>query len=183
MSYIVQNMEFRKIITPVKDLNPGKLQFSMKVHVLNLWTNPSKFNPNEVYSIDMILTDEAVFYNMTILYLLLLFKITIFLYYLNYMHLQGDVIQATLYKQQFYKFQDQLQEGSSYLIVSPTIGRQPPSFLLRDQVHKLIFIDTTSLQKTPSFTGDTDAFSFVDYPIIQSTDFPDNRSVGKLHLS
>ncbi|KAL4564631.1 hypothetical protein LXL04_028698 [Taraxacum kok-saghyz] len=43
----------------------------------------------------------------------------------------GDVIQSTLSKNLFYKFQGQLREGSAYLIVSPTLGMQNENFLLR----------------------------------------------------
>ena len=77
------------------------------------------------------------------------------------------------------KFQDKLKEGSSYFIVNPTIGRQPANFVLRDQLQKITFLNSTTLINSPTFSGSTFGFSFVDYGTIKSSDFPLSRSVGQ----
>ncbi|KAL4562863.1 hypothetical protein LXL04_026894 [Taraxacum kok-saghyz] len=87
-------------VTKLRDLDPQKLDFIIKVRVLKKWNIPSRYNENEVWLTEMILMDE-----------------------------EGDVIQATLSKNLFYKFQTQLREGSDYLIASPTLGEQNINFL------------------------------------------------------
>ncbi|KAL4554170.1 hypothetical protein LXL04_039707 [Taraxacum kok-saghyz] len=90
---------------------------------------------------------------------------------------EGDVIQATLSKNLFYKFQTQLREGSDYLIASPTLGEQNINFLPRQQKNKITFLKTTILINSPNFTTTSNGFSFVDFPLILADDFPLNQSI------
>ncbi|KAL4581899.1 hypothetical protein LXL04_006433 [Taraxacum kok-saghyz] len=91
---------------------------------------------------------------------------------------QGNVIQAIVIKYQFNKFLNELKEGGSYFIVSPTMGKQHSSFLLRNEKNKLNFIGSIILLKSHNFSGSTYGFSFVDYETILSNNFPHNCSIG-----
>ncbi|KAL4581097.1 hypothetical protein LXL04_017306 [Taraxacum kok-saghyz] len=90
---------------------------------------------------------------------------------------QGNVIQATVIKYQFNKFLNDLKEGGSYLIVSPTMGKQHRSFLLHSEQNKLNFIGSTILLKSKDFSGSTYGFSFVHYETILTNNFPRNCSI------
>ncbi|KAL4582364.1 hypothetical protein LXL04_006911 [Taraxacum kok-saghyz] len=76
-------------ITLFNKLDEADTNFTVKVHILKMWTNPSKFDEKEIFSLDMILVDE-----------------------------QGQVIQATIVKYQFHKFLKNLKEGSTNLLKS-----------------------------------------------------------------
>ncbi|KAL4560186.1 hypothetical protein LXL04_032335 [Taraxacum kok-saghyz] len=135
-------------ITKIIELDPQRLDFTIKVRVLRKWNIRSKYNPNEVWLTEMILMDE-----------------------------EGDVIQSTLFKNLLHKFQGQLLEGFAYLIVSPTLRMKNETFLLREQQNKINFLPTTIVINSPNFTTTGNGFSFADFPLILSDHFPTNQFI------
>ena len=44
----------------IRELDSEKFEFTLKIHVLKLWSNPSKINAKEKFSIDMICIGDEV---------------------------------------------------------------------------------------------------------------------------
>ena len=101
------------------------------------------------------------------------------LIYFFHNHLKGSVIQATIFKKQFLKFKAPIQEGCSYMIISPTIGGMKyPTFTLCGQQQKLTLIRTKNIKKCTNFFGLTFSFSFADYQSIFSDQKPEPKSIS-----
>jgi hypothetical protein len=47
-------------ITQISEIVGGKIDFNLKVRVINMWTTPDRANPTDQGSIQMILVDEKV---------------------------------------------------------------------------------------------------------------------------
>jgi hypothetical protein len=47
-------------MTKVSEISDGKIDFELRVRVINLWTTPYRTNPSEQGAIHMILLDEEV---------------------------------------------------------------------------------------------------------------------------
>nr|KAJ0224601.1 hypothetical protein LSAT_V11C100037190 [Lactuca sativa] len=77
-------------ITPIKDIDSIKEDFTIKVRIIRLWTQMSKFNANDTYSIETILMDE-----------------------------EGRKIHASCLKKSFSKFERYLNEDTSLYIRKP----------------------------------------------------------------
>ncbi|CAH1414395.1 unnamed protein product [Lactuca virosa] len=47
-------------ITPIKEIGSIKDDFTIKVRIIRLWTQNSKFDANDTYSVEMVLIDEEI---------------------------------------------------------------------------------------------------------------------------
>ncbi|XP_076955867.1 uncharacterized protein LOC143630849 [Bidens hawaiensis] len=83
---------------------------TLKVRVLRLWSIKDNKNVNEDFLIEMVLMDE-----------------------------EENRIQATVYKQDIYRFKRFLKESSTLTIVNPSVGLNGSNYRIIDCPHNLVF--------------------------------------------
>ncbi|XP_024995679.1 replication protein A 70 kDa DNA-binding subunit A-like [Cynara cardunculus var. scolymus] len=126
-------------ITFIDDLDIQKNDFTVKVRIVRLWKQPVFKNPDEIYSIEMILMDE-----------------------------HGTKKQANVLQKWVPKFRNLLQEGAIVFIKNPTIARYATKYKLIDNTNKLNFYYKTSVSNCRDFKGSIFGFSFVKFENIKS---------------
>ncbi|XP_052622302.1 uncharacterized protein LOC111911148 [Lactuca sativa] len=101
-------------ITPIKEIDSIKDDFTIKVRIIRLWTQKSKFDANDTYSIEMILMDE-----------------------------EGRKIHASCVKKWFPKFKRYLKEDSSIYVKKPNVAPNTSKFKFAHPESKLNFYHDT----------------------------------------
>ncbi|CAH1445281.1 unnamed protein product [Lactuca virosa] len=136
-------------ITPVKEIDSIKDNFTIKVRIIRLWTQKSKFDANDTYSIEMILMDE-----------------------------EGRKIHASCLKKWFPKFQRYLKEDASLYIRKPNVAPNTSNFNFADPDRKLTLNPDTTLKECENFSGSAHGFAFVDFHTILSNNILESNSIG-----
>ncbi|CAI9263768.1 unnamed protein product [Lactuca saligna] len=124
-------------ITPIKEIDSIKDDFTIKVRIIHLWTQKSKFNAKETYSIEMILMDE-----------------------------EGRKIHASCVKKWFPKFKRYLKEDISIYVKKPNVAPNTLNFKFADPERKLNFYHDTTVKECENFSGSAHGFDFVDFNTI-----------------
>ncbi|XP_024964810.1 replication protein A 70 kDa DNA-binding subunit E-like [Cynara cardunculus var. scolymus] len=135
-------------ITFLEDLDIQKDDFTVKVRIVRLWKQPVFKNPDEIYSIEMILMVE-----------------------------QGTKIQANVLQKWVPKFRNLLQEGVAIFIKNPTIARHATKYKLIDNTNKLSLYYKTSVSNCRDFKGSIFGFSFVKFAKHISKSIPTHTAV------
>ncbi|CAI9287772.1 unnamed protein product [Lactuca saligna] len=141
-------------ITPIKEIDSIKDDFTIKVRIIHLWTQKSKFNAKETYSIEMILMDE-----------------------------EGRKIHASCVKKWFPKFKRYLKEDISIYVKKPNVAPNTLNFKFADPERKLNFYHDTTVKECENFSGSAHGFDFVDFNTIVSNNIMESKSFGRLFSS
>ncbi|XP_076920318.1 uncharacterized protein LOC143581407 [Bidens hawaiensis] len=135
-------------ITYLKDLDLARRDYTVKVRVIRLWKQPLYNNPDQFYSIEMIVVDE-----------------------------QGTTMQANVLRRWFPKFESLLHESDCYFIVRPTIGLNDSKYKYVNNQNKLgIFVDS-DVFPCFDFSGPVYGFCFTDFKDIIEKSVPDNQAL------
>nr|KAJ0212234.1 hypothetical protein LSAT_V11C400182590 [Lactuca sativa] len=124
-------------ITPIKEIDSIKDDFTIKVRIIRLWTQKSKFDANDTYSIEMILMD-----------------------------VEGRKIHASCVKKWFPKFKRYLKEDSSIYVKKPNVAPNTSKFKFAHPETKLNFYHYTIVKDCENFSGSAHGFHFVDFNTI-----------------
>ncbi|XP_076949151.1 uncharacterized protein LOC143621690 [Bidens hawaiensis] len=90
-----------KNLIKLRELDATKTNYTIKVRVVRLWRKPNNKNPNEIWSIEMIIMDEEH----------------------SQLHkFSGTKMQASVFKTYFPKFEEHLRENECYFIFRPTLA-------------------------------------------------------------
>nr|KAJ0202892.1 hypothetical protein LSAT_V11C500292610 [Lactuca sativa] len=137
-------------ITPIKEIDSIKDDFTIKVRIIHLWTQKSKFNANDTYSIEMILMDE-----------------------------EGRKIHASYVKKWFPKFKRYLKQDSSIYVKKPNVAPNTLNFKFVDPERKLNFYHDTTVKECENFSGSVHGFDFVNFNTIVSNNILESNSFGR----
>ncbi|XP_023752987.1 uncharacterized protein LOC111901360 [Lactuca sativa] len=124
-------------ITLIKDIDSIKEDFTIKVLIICLWTQMSKFDANDTYSIETIM-----------------------------MHEEGRKIHASCLKKWFSRFVRYLKEDTSLYIRKLNVAPNTLSFNFGDPDSKLTLNPYTTVKECENFYGSPHGFPFVDFNII-----------------
>ncbi|KAJ9551044.1 hypothetical protein OSB04_015089 [Centaurea solstitialis] len=111
-------------ITLIDNLDIQKNDFTVKVRIIRLWSQPLFKDPEQLYSIEMILMDE-----------------------------EGSKIHSNVLQKWIPKFKNLLHEGAAIFIKNPTIARHVSKYKLIDNTKKLSLYYKTSVTKCLDFSG------------------------------
>ncbi|CAI9277589.1 unnamed protein product [Lactuca saligna] len=134
-------------ITTIKEIDSIKDDFTIKVRIIHLWTQKSKFNAKETYSIEMILMDE-----------------------------EGRKIHTSCVKKWFPKFKRYLKEDSSIYVKKPNVAPNTLNFKFVDPERKLNFYHDTTVKECENFSGSAHDFDFVDFNTVVSNNILESNS-------
>ncbi|KAJ9541776.1 hypothetical protein OSB04_028282 [Centaurea solstitialis] len=137
-----------KNITLIDNLDIQKDDFTVKVRIIRLWSQPLFKDPQQLYSIKMILMDE-----------------------------EGSKIHANVLQKWISKFKKLLHEGAAIFIKNPTIARHVSKYKLIDNTNKLSLYYKTSVTKCLDFNGSLYGFSFAKYQNVISKMVPEHATV------
>ncbi|XP_076945125.1 replication protein A 70 kDa DNA-binding subunit B-like [Bidens hawaiensis] len=107
---------------------------TLKVRVLRLWSIKDNKNVNEDFLIEMILMDE-----------------------------EENRIQATVYKQDIFRFKRFLKESSTLTIVNPSVGLNGSNYRVIDSPNKLVFGPNTHVNPCQEFEGRMFGFKMISF--------------------
>ncbi|XP_076926105.1 replication protein A 70 kDa DNA-binding subunit B-like [Bidens hawaiensis] len=107
---------------------------TLKVRVLRLWSIKDNKNVNEDFLIEMVLMDE-----------------------------QENRIQATVYKQDIFRFKRFLKESSTLTIVNPSVGLNGSNYRVIDYPNKLVFGPNTHVNPCQEFEGRMFGFKMISF--------------------
>ncbi|KAK2386767.1 replication protein A 70 kDa DNA-binding subunit [Trifolium repens] len=127
--------------TKISEISGGKIDFDLRVRVINLWSTPDRNNPAEEGAIHMIFLDERL-----------------------------DRIHATIRKHLISRFKDQIQEGAAYNFERFMVAKNDPTFRVTPHKHKLNFKRGTKVFKVDATEIPMNHFEFVPFQeILAST--------------
>ncbi|XP_076941188.1 replication protein A 70 kDa DNA-binding subunit B-like [Bidens hawaiensis] len=107
---------------------------TLKVRVLRLWSIKNNKNVNEDFLIEMVLMDE-----------------------------EENRIQATVYKQDIFRFKKFLKESSTLTIVNPSVGLNGSNYRVIDSPNKLVFGPNTHVNPCQEFEGRMFGFKMISF--------------------
>ncbi|KAI3720244.1 hypothetical protein L6452_21157 [Arctium lappa] len=139
-----------KNITLINDLDIQKDDFTVKVRIIRLWNLPMFKNPEQIFSIEMILMDE-----------------------------EGTKIHANVLQKWVSKFKILLHERAAIFIKNPTIDEHVSKYKLIDNTNKLSLYYKTSVTNCLDFNGSLFGFSFVKYQNVISKMIPEHAAVDE----
>ncbi|XP_076909945.1 uncharacterized protein LOC143567393 [Bidens hawaiensis] len=121
-----------KNLIKLRDLDATKTNYTIKVRVVRLWRKPNNKNPNEIWSIEMIIMDEEH----------------------SQLHkFSGNKDAASVFKTYFPKFEEHLRENECYFIFRPTLADNDAKIKHVDNGQKISFRWQTDLKKCTTFKG------------------------------
>ncbi|KAL9167002.1 hypothetical protein ABFS82_05G067700 [Erythranthe guttata] len=120
--------------TNLIDLKPCRFDWKVVVRVMRLWKVPSKSNPNEMISIDMVLIDN-----------------------------KGDKIHASIKRNHLKKFELIVNEGNTYIFQNFMVAPSDPRFRSTRHTHKIVFISTTRVTDFLAENIPVVTFNFTDF--------------------
>ncbi|KAL7120563.1 hypothetical protein ACP275_02G129200 [Erythranthe tilingii] len=120
--------------TNLIDLKPCRFDWKVVVRVMRLWKVPSKNNPNEMISIDMVLIDN-----------------------------KGDKIHASIKRNPLKKFELIVNEGNTYIFQNFMAAPSDPKFRSTRHTHKIVFISTTRVTDFLAENIPVVTFNFTDF--------------------
>ncbi|XP_076939138.1 uncharacterized protein LOC143607651 [Bidens hawaiensis] len=110
---------------------------TLKVRVLRLWSIKDNKNVNEDFLIEMVLMDE-----------------------------EENRMQATVYKQDIFRFKRFLKESSTLTIVNPSVGLNGSNYRVIDSPNKLVFGPNTHVNPCQEFEGRMFGFKMISFESI-----------------
>ncbi|XP_076905358.1 replication protein A 70 kDa DNA-binding subunit B-like [Bidens hawaiensis] len=132
-----------KDLIKLRELDATKTNYTIKVRVVRLWRKPNNKNPNEIWSIEMIIMDE-----------------------------EGTKMQASVFKTYFPKFEEHLRENECYFIFRPTLADNDTKIKHVDNGQKISFRWQTDLKKCTTFKGSMHGFEFTNFGSILKDPLP-----------
>ncbi|XP_076918998.1 replication protein A 70 kDa DNA-binding subunit B-like [Bidens hawaiensis] len=114
---------------------------TLKVRVLRLWSIKDNKNVNEDFLIEMVLMDE-----------------------------DENRIQATVYKQDIFRFKRFLKESSTLTIVNPSVGLNGSNYHVIDCSNKLVFGPNTHVNPCQEFGGRMFGFKMISFESLINKD-------------
>ncbi|XP_076935569.1 replication protein A 70 kDa DNA-binding subunit B-like [Bidens hawaiensis] len=132
-----------KNLIKLRELDATKTNYTIKVRVVRLWRKPNNKNPNEIWSIEMIIMDE-----------------------------EGTKMQASVFKTYFPKFEEHLRENECYFIFRPTLADNDAKIKHVDNGQKISFRWQTDLKKCTTFKGSEYGFEFTNFGSILKDPLP-----------
>ncbi|XP_076954483.1 replication protein A 70 kDa DNA-binding subunit A-like [Bidens hawaiensis] len=132
-----------KNLIKLRELDATKTNYAIKVRVVRLWRKPNNKNPNEIWSIEMIIMDE-----------------------------EGTKMQASVFKTYFPKFEEHLRENECYFIFRPTLADNDAKIKHVDNGQKISFLWQTDLKKCTTFKGSKYGFEFTNFGSILKDPLP-----------
>jgi hypothetical protein len=176
--------------TMVNQIHVNRNSVALKLKIIRVWRLPDRRNPNDVYSIEMILCDENVKVNNTFFLYPIIFKFHNFffncdafnfnVYQLSYFfyNQQGDRIQANVFKRLFFKFERFLIENSSLIIRNPGVGVNSSKYKYAPNPNKLCLNMNTQVSEYHGFQGPDFGFSFVPFQRILDREVDEYVTIG-----
>ncbi|KAD7117854.1 hypothetical protein E3N88_05122 [Mikania micrantha] len=135
-------------ITMLNHLDVSVDDYIIKVRIIRKWRQPDRKNPNEDYSIEMILIDE-----------------------------EGNKIQAHVLKKWFFRFEKYLNENDCLLIKRPSLGLNQSKYKFVDNPNKVNFNYQTYVSKCNDFVGQEHGFSFSSFQNVIDNLLPENITI------
>ncbi|KAL2923539.1 Replication protein A 70 kDa DNA-binding subunit B [Bienertia sinuspersici] len=132
----------------VREINPMKEKWSIKIKVIRLWTTPDLYNPENHYSIEMVFVDE-----------------------------KGDKIQATVKRSKLLRFGPILHEGSVYSISRFGVGQPSGDYRPTKHAYKLNFLSATIVEQLNELDMPISGYNFVCFRDILSNKLDDKYLV------
>ncbi|CAJ2672071.1 unnamed protein product [Trifolium pratense] len=128
-------------MTKVSEITGGKIDFQLRVRVINLWSTPDRSNPKEEGALHMIFLDKDC-----------------------------GKIYATVRKDLLSQFKDDIEEGAAYVVERFMVGKNDSSFKSTPHKHKLNFMRGTKLIKVKAVEIPPNHFNFMPFDeILAST--------------
>ncbi|KAL2893427.1 Replication protein A 70 kDa DNA-binding subunit B, partial [Bienertia sinuspersici] len=101
----------------VSDINPSKESWRIVVSVTHLWHVPSYNNPSELQNIELVLMDE-----------------------------KGDKIHASIKRSMIMTYQDLLNEGESYTLMTFGVGLNSGDYRPISHAYKINFLNIIKVE-------------------------------------
>ncbi|KAL2898598.1 Replication factor A protein 1, partial [Bienertia sinuspersici] len=136
------------VLQYVREINPIKETWSIKIKVIHLWTTPDFYNPENHYSIEMVFVDE-----------------------------KGDKIQATVKRSLLLRFGPILHEGSVYSISRFGVGQPSGDYRPAKHAYKINFLSTTTVEQLNELDIPISGYNFLCFRDIPSSKLDDNYLV------
>ncbi|CAJ2643107.1 unnamed protein product [Trifolium pratense] len=128
-------------MTKISEITSGKIDFQLRVRVINLWSTPDRANPAEDGALHMIFLDKDC-----------------------------EKIYATVRKDLLSQFKDDIEEGAAYVMERLMVGKNDSSFKSTPHKHKLNFMRGTKLIKVKATEIPPNHFNFMSFhEILTST--------------
>ncbi|XLT76320.1 hypothetical protein HN873_032594 [Arachis hypogaea] len=126
-------------VDAVADINPTKLAWNLKVGIVRLYEFPSKWNPREIYSMELVLQDE-----------------------------RGDRIHCSISKSNMAVFRTLIREHELYAMKNFIVQVVGQSVRTTSHKYKLSFYTKTSISLLPSGSFLFNPFQFISYEKIEA---------------
>ncbi|PNY15141.1 replication protein A 70 kDa DNA-binding subunit [Trifolium pratense] len=120
--------------TRISEITGGKIDFQMKVRVINLWSTPDRSNPNEQGALHMIFLDKDC-----------------------------GKIYATVRKDLLSQFKDDIEDGAAYVVERFMVGKNDTSYKSTSHKHKLNFMRGTKMIKVKASDIPANHFDFMPF--------------------
>ncbi|PNY14280.1 replication factor A protein [Trifolium pratense] len=128
-------------MTKISKITSGKIDFQLRVRVINLWSTPDRTNPSEDGALHMIFLDKDC-----------------------------EKIYATIRKDLLSQFKDDIEEGAAYVMERFMVAKNDSSFKSTPHKHKLNFMRGTKLIKVKATEIPSNHFNFMPFhEILTST--------------
>ncbi|XP_045821940.1 uncharacterized protein LOC123914810 [Trifolium pratense] len=128
-------------MTKISEITSGKIDFQLRVRVINLWSTPDRANPTEDGALHMIFLDKDC-----------------------------GKIYATVRKDLLAQFKDDIEEGAAYVMERFMVAKNDSSFKSTPHKHKLNFMRGTKLIKVKATEIPSNHFNFMPFhEILTST--------------
>ncbi|GAU39681.1 hypothetical protein TSUD_320930 [Trifolium subterraneum] len=121
-------------MTKISEITGGKIDFQLRVRVINLWATPDRNNPAEDGAINMIFLDKDC-----------------------------GKIHAVVRKDLISQFKDDIEEGAAYVIERFMVAKNDSSFKTTPHKHKLNFMRGTKAFKVTANEIPTNHFNFMPF--------------------
>ncbi|GAU42995.1 hypothetical protein TSUD_188690 [Trifolium subterraneum] len=128
-------------VTKISEISGGKIDFQLRVRVINLWTTPDRTNPQDEGVVHMIFMDK-----------------------------ECGRIHATIRKDLISKFRDSVEDGSAYVLERFMVAKNDATFRSTPHKHKLNFMRGTKVFKVKALEIPPNHFEFMSFhDILAST--------------
>ncbi|CAJ2676884.1 unnamed protein product [Trifolium pratense] len=126
-------------MTKISEITGRKIDFQLRVRVINLWFTPDRANPREEGALHMIFLDKDC-----------------------------GRIYATIRKDLISQFKDEIEEGSAYVVERFMVGKNDSSFKSTPHKHKLSSMRGTKVFKVKATEIPANHFEFMPFHDILS---------------
>ncbi|MCH79284.1 ATP-dependent DNA helicase PIF1 [Trifolium medium] len=121
-------------LTKISEITGGKIDFQLRVRVINLWSTPDRADPTEEGALHMIFLDKDC-----------------------------GRIYANVRKDLLAQFKDDIEEGAAYIVERFMVGKNDSSFKSTPHKHKLNFMRGTKMIKVNATEIPPNHFDFMPF--------------------